>query len=77
MGRAAPLQPPQLTEARTCLGAFELLDTAGLEDVTRVGGEARPPPVSREEWGTFFNSQGVRRALALDALMRNGGLLRS
>ena len=57
--RAPQLQPDARAEAPTCLGAFELLDAAGLENVTRVRAEARPPPVSREEWGAFFDAQGA------------------
>ena len=46
-------------EASSSLGAFELLDRSALEHVTSMRGKARPPPVSKDEWNTFFNAAGA------------------
>ena len=48
-------------EASSSLGAFELLDRSALEHVTSMGGMARPPPVSKDEWSAFFNAAGGAR----------------
>ena len=54
----APPRQQRAIEASSSLGGFELLDRTALEHVTSVRGKARPPPLSKEEWGTFFNAAG-------------------
>ena len=57
-------------EASSSLGAFELLDRSALEHVTSMRGKARPPPVSKDEWNTFFNAAGAACLQKCSVLMR-------
>ncbi|KAK9812377.1 hypothetical protein WJX73_005909 [Symbiochloris irregularis] len=49
---------PLALEAATGLGSFELIDGRGLERVAHPASRPRPPPLTSEEWSTFFTPEG-------------------
>lgn len=49
---------PESAEADTGIGVFELVDRAGLEEAATTRLQPRAPPLSSEEWGTFFTADG-------------------
>lgn len=53
---------PESAEADTGIGVFELVDRAGLEEAATTRLQPRAPPLSSEEWGTFFTADGVSAA---------------
>ena len=58
-GECRQLQRSSSGEAASCLGSFELIELQGKGlDAAHAGSpvlRTRPPPLSREEWATFFS----------------------
>lgn len=52
-------------EASTSVGVFELIDRQGADVVSASRRRVRPPPVSREEWGSFLDAEGAHPPLPL------------
>lgn len=46
-------------EADSLLGSFELVDCVVEDQVDQARRRVRPPPLSLEEFGTYFNAEGV------------------